>query len=396
VNFAAADRINETARQRVRKGLGRNGDILLTHRATVGRIARVGDGAPEFVANPGVTIWRSLDESVLDQGYLYCYMRSAAFMDQLWRQVGHTDTFDYVSLTQQRGLLVAFPREIAEQRSIARVLGALDDKIELNRRMNETLEAMARALFKSWFVDFDPVRAKAEGRKPAGIDAAMATLFPDRFEESELGTMPHGWAAAPVLEVADLISGGTPKTSVAEYWGGNIRWASAKDVSQCGTFFLLETERTITEAGVENSATKVLPADCVVVVARGATCGRFAVLAEPMAMNQTCYALRAKFAGMRWYLRFLAEGLLQRLVHQAHGSVFDTITTSTFELARVVVPPRQMLEAFEQAVDPLVERMRLAQRESATLARLRDTLLPKLLSGELRVRDAEQMVEQAV
>jgi type I restriction enzyme S subunit len=281
-----------------------------------------------------------------------------------------------------------------DRAGIVGVLGALDDKMELNHRMNETLEAMARGLFRSWFVDFDPVRTKAEGRAPARMDAATAALFPDGLKGSELGEIPRGWEHAPVLDFADLISGGTPKTSVADYWGGRIKWASAKDVSQCGRFFLLATERTITDAGVENSAAKVLPADCVVVVARGATCGRFTVLAEPMAMNQTCYALHAKASSARWYLRFLAEGLLQRLVVQAHGSVFDTITTSTFDTARLVVPPPSVLAMFEHAVDPFVERIRLSQRESATLAALRDTLLPKLLSGELRVRDAEKAVEQ--
>ena len=283
--------------------------------------------------------------------------------------------------------------ENRDQRAIAHILGTLDDKIELNRRMNEILEAMARALFKSWFVDFDPVRAKAEGRKPTGMDAATAALFPSEFQESEIGEIPRGWRVVPFLDFANLLSGGTPKTSVPDYWNGGIKWASAKDVSQCGSFFLVDTERTITAQGLERSATKIIPAGAVVVVARGATCGRFTVFAEDMAMNQTCYALAPKALHARWYLRFLADDLLVRLVAQAHGSVFDTITTRTFERARTVDPGPAVLKLFETHVFPIIERIRTLHYESATLSKLRDTLLPRLLSGELSVGEAKRFKE---
>jgi type I restriction enzyme S subunit len=148
VDFPNCDQINDRAVSRVRKGKGRAGDILFTHRATVGRIARAGDDAPNFVPNPGVTIWRSTYPDILDPVYLYFFMQTSTFMDQVWAEAGNTDTFPYVSLTQQRGLNISFPC-VSRQRAIARVLGALDDKIGLNRRINETLEAMARALFKS-------------------------------------------------------------------------------------------------------------------------------------------------------------------------------------------------------------------------------------------------------
>ena len=149
-----------------------------------------------------------------------------------------------LNLPTIRALPVALP-PLSEQTAIAEILGTLDDKIELNRRMNETLEAMARALFKSWFVDFDPVRAKAEGRDP-GLPQHIADLFPDSFEESELGEVPAGWRRESMLSYADLLSGGTPNTSIPEYWDGDIAWVSAKDVSAAQSSFVLSTERTIT------------------------------------------------------------------------------------------------------------------------------------------------------
>jgi type I restriction enzyme, S subunit len=282
-----------------------------------------------------------------------------------------------------------------DQQAIACILGALDDKIELNRQMNQTLEAMARAIFKSWFVDFDPVRAKATGKKPAGLKPDLAALFPDSFENSELGEIPEGWKTGSILRQADLLSGGTPKTDVPAYWGGEIPWASAKDVSQCGEAFLIDSERTITKLGVQESSTKIIPAFATVVVARGATTGRLTMFGHDMAMNQTCYALRSTI-GAPLALYCHARHFIDRMVHAAHGSVFDTITTSTFETTDVLLAPEGILRAFDATVSPLLQRLRANLHESRTLAVLRDTLLPKLISGELRVPDAERIIKRAI
>ncbi len=285
-------------------------------------------------------------------------------------------------------------RPIDEQRAIAHILGTLDDKIVLNRRMNETLEAMARALFKSWFVDFDPVRANAEGRD-SGLPQPLADLFPDRFVDSELGEIPEGWGVGSILAQVKLLSGGTPKTDRREYWGGNVAWASAKDVSQCGQAFLVTTERTITDQGLEESATQLVPAFATVVVARGATTGRMVLFGREMAMNQTCYGLASDLQtpfALHCHLRHRID----ELVHGAHGSVFDTITTSTFERSRFVLAPESLLCAFEERVSPIFRRVLAAVEERLTLGALRDALLPRLISGELQVRDAERFVGGAV
>ena len=277
---------------------------------------------------------------------------------------------------------------LVEQKAIVEILGSLDDKIELNRQTNETLEGMARAIFKSWFVDFDPVRAKAAGRKPAGMDADTAALFPDRFEDSPLGKIPKGWKAGSLLDHACLLSGGTPKTDEPDYWGGAVPWASAKDVSQCGETFLISTERTITERGLENSSTRIIDANSTVIVARGATTGRMAMFGMPIAMNQTCYALRSK-EGSHFFLYCQARHVIGDLVHSAHGSVFDTITTRTFETTPVLVPDPAVTAAFDRAVHPLFLQIVARQKEAAALVAARDALLPKLLSGELRLPDWE-------
>jgi len=280
---------------------------------------------------------------------------------------------------------------LAEQKAIAGVLGALDDKIEVNRRMNATLEAMARALFKSWFVDFDPVRAKMDGRKPVGMEEATAALFPTIFQNSQLGNIPMGWDVGTILRQANLLSGGTPKTDVPEYWNGDIPWASAKDVSQCREAFLISTERNITKLGVEESSTKIIPKFSTAIVARGATTGRLTMFGHSMAMNQTCYGLCSK-VGAHFALYCSACHFIERLVQGGHGSIFDTITTSTFEATNVLLPPNGILLAFDKRVAPLFQQVYFNLHQSRTLAALRDTLLPKLLSGELRVGELESQV----
>jgi type I restriction enzyme, S subunit len=250
---------------------------------------------------------------------------------------------------------------------------------------------MARALFQSWFVDFDPVRAKAEGREP-GLPKEIAELFPDRFENSELGEIPAGWDVGTILEQATLLSGGTPKTERVDYWDGGIPWASAKDVSQCGQVFLVKTERTITAKGLEESATQLIPALSTVAVARGATTGRMVLLGQAMAMNQTCYALESTTGTPFAFHCRLRRGI-DALVHAAHGSVFDTITTKTFSASRVVVAPPVVLSCFEKQVSPIFQRILKSIEECVSLAALHDTLLPKLISGELRVRDAQRFVD---
>jgi type I restriction enzyme S subunit len=184
------------------------------------------------------------------------------------------------------------------------------------------------------------------------------------------------------LRQADLLSGGTPKTHVSEFWNGEISWASAKDVSQCGESFLISTEKKITQRGLEKCATKMIPQFATVVVARGATTGRLTMFGERMAMNQTCYGLHSKLEAP-FALYCQARDFIERMVHAAHGSVFDTITTRTFESTNVLLPPANILLAFQERVAPLFQLLRANLYQSRTLAAIRDALLPKLLSGEL-------------
>jgi type I restriction enzyme S subunit len=173
-----------------------------------------------------------------------------------------------------------------------------------------------------------------------------------------------------------------------------VSWASAKDVSQCRQTFLVQTERTITKKGVRESATQLIPAFCTVVVARGATTGRMVMFGCEMAMNQTCYALTS-ITGTPFAFYCTLRHEIDAIVQTAHGSVFDTITTTTFANSRAVLPPKPTLHAFENVISPIFLRVLANTEESRTLAALRDALLPKLLSGELRLNETRKYVDAA-
>ena len=274
--------------------------------------------------------------------------------------------------------------EIGEQRAIARILGTLDDKIELNRRMNQTLEAMARALFQSWFVDFDPVRAKMEGRD-LGLPQPLADLFPGRLTDSEVGPIPEGWEVGTLNDSIELVSGGTPRTSVDSYWDGDIPWYTAKDAPNLNDVYVLETERTVTQAGIENSAARVLPVGTTIITARG-TVGRLACLGVPMAMNQTCYGIRGADGYPDLFTYWNVRTSVDELQMRTHGTIFDTITRQTFTLIEMALAPVGLTQAFEAIVEPVMAHIHNNLKQSRSLAAIRDTLLPKLISGVLRVK----------
>lgn len=189
VLFDEAGGINDTALARIRKGVGQAGDVIFSHKGTVGKLARVESDAPPFVCSPQTTLWRVLDESRLSRDYLYAFMRSKTFIDQWWMRKGETDMADYVSLTAQRQLRVVVPPVVVQQR-IARPLTALDDLIDNCRRRVDVLERTARAIYREWFVRF---------RFPGHDQICLV--------DSALGPIPEGWEVRNLFDVADIAFG---------------------------------------------------------------------------------------------------------------------------------------------------------------------------------------------
>lgn len=400
-NFSSCVFITEEKDSQLRKGKLAKNDVVLTTRGTVGNAAYFDDSVSfdHIRINSGMVILRTAKDA-LDPRFLYLFVRSPLFLSQV-SALRTGSAQPQLPIRDINRIIIPVP-PLSEQRAIAHILGTLDDKIELNRRMNETLEAMARTLFKSWFVDFEPVRAKAEGRE-TGLPKEIADLFPDSFEpacrdghgagrDSELGEVPKGWRVQTFAETIEIIGGGTPKTSVAEYWNGDIPWFSVVDAPSDTDVFVTDTQKMISQAGLEGSSTRLLPEGSTIISARG-TVGKVALVGVPMAMNQSCYGLRS-LDDSHFFAYYSTRALVETLKQRCHGSVFDTITRDTLTGITAVMPPGPIKRGFELKVAPMMQRIKSNLRESSILTAQRDSLLPKLLSGELRVKDAEKHLEK--
>jgi type I restriction enzyme S subunit len=205
-----------------------------------------------------------------------------------------------------------------------------------------------------------------------------------RMVDSELGEIPEGWEVGSILDFADLLSEGTPKTSVSEYWDGGVPWVSAKDVTSSNGTFILTTEKTITQKGIEKSNAKLLPMFTTVVTARG-TVGNVCILSKEMAINQTNYGLKSKYDYRDFFLFLTVLNLIQDMKQNAYGTVFDTITTKTFRRIQTILPSTSAIKSFENIIYSLMPKILSNLEESQNLSSIRNSLLPKLMSGKIRV-----------
>lgn len=407
-------------------------DIIITRVGSYGITATVEDTDFCLGQNTSVIVPKGINSR-----YLYLALNSPFVKQQI--------EFSVVGAVQKTLSLKAinnleiprFEPEIEER--IAKIGGELDDKIELNRQTNQTLEQIAQAIFKSWFVDFEPTRAKIAAKQKggnalaqslaaqavicgaitleqlqgleedyrglesqlhplitnkfphqlAGLDdwtpdtlQTTADLFPDALVDSELGELPKGWEVKSLSEIIEVIGGGTPKRSEESYWGGDVPWFSVKDAPSHSDVFVVDTIEKISELGMQKSSTKLLPVGTTIITARG-TVGKLALVGTPMCMNQSCYGIRGLEGFGPYFNYFNLREAITTLQRNTHGAVFDTITTQTFESYSMPVAAGKLVKRFEGIVTPILKKIEVNSREVTTLNKVRDALLPKLLSGEL-------------
>ncbi|GIW56644.1 MAG: restriction endonuclease [Nitrospiraceae bacterium] len=385
------------------KRLVREGDtVLSTVRPGRRSMFFVSAPEPDLVVSTGFAVLRP-KAGILHPRYLYACVFDKAFTDYL------------VSREKGAAYPAVLPEDIAdatvnlpplpEQRAIAHILGTLDDKIELNRRMSETLEAMARALFKAWFVDFEPVRAKMEGRWRRGqflpgLPVRLYDLFPDRLVDSELGEIPEGWRAARLGDVlAELVSGGRPKGGAALEGVPSI---GAENVIGLGKYDFSKEKYVPREffKELQRKGAAVRPGD-VLLYKDGAQIGRKSFFDSDFphpecAINEHVFILRCKRAYWQRYLFFWLDQdwMTQEIISLNSNSAQPGINQEGVRSLPFLMPPDSVVEAFDRLAEPLTDRLFAGCLESRTLAALRDALLPKLISGEIRVRDAERLISR--
>jgi type I restriction enzyme S subunit len=382
-NFADRSFITKEKDVALRKGKLKRHDVVLTTRGTVGNVALFDDSVrfEDVRINSGMVLLRA-DQSKLLPRFLFQFLRSPLFKGQV-AALTTGSAQPQLPIRDIRRVEVPLP-PLAEQKAIAAVLGALDDKIELNRRMNATLESMARALFQSWFVDFDPVRAKLDNRQPTDLDKATADLFPATFQEAGGLHIPIGWTVEPVGEVVGCVGGGTPSTAEPKYWeGGTHHWTTPKDFSSLQAPILLDTDRKITDAGIAKISSGLLPAGTLLLSSR-APVGYLAIAAMPVAINQGFIAMKCNERASNYFMLNWCRANMAEIESRATGTTFAEISKQNFRPIAVVLPPKEIMAAFTTKVAPLYAQIAANLRQSRTLATLRDALLPKLLSGELQ------------
>lgn len=389
--FIAPDKAQEFSRS-----FARRGDLIFTCWGTIDQVGLI-DSRSMFdtyiVSNKQMKL--TPDPEKADSLFLYYLFSNPEVRAEIVNR-GIGTSVPGFNLGQLKSIPLLLP-PVDEQRTIAHILGTLDDKIELNRRTNETLEAMARAIFKSWFVDFDPVRAKANGEPPEsichrlGLTPDILDLFPDSLEESEICKIPAGWAVAPVGKLAEVVGGGTPSTKDEAFWNDGLHyWATPKDLSKLATPVLLSSERKITDKGLAQIGSGLLPPGTVLLSSR-APIGYRAITEVPIAINQGFIAMQPNPGVSRLFLLYWAEWAHQEIVSRANGSTFLEISKGSFRPIPVVTPPTSIFGAFDQLLGPIYQRMVCNEREAIALAEQRDTLLPRLLSGEIGVPVEEIM-----
>jgi type I restriction enzyme S subunit len=356
------------------------GTVLVTSRAPIGYVAiarnpiATNQGFRSLIPKPG-----------FDSEYLYYWIR--AHVEELQRHASGS-TFQELSGSALARIRIRVP-PLPEQRAIAHILGTLDDKIELNQRMSETLEAMARGLFKAWFVDFEPVRAKMEGRwqrgqSLPGLPAHLYDLFPDRLVDSGLGEIPEGWRIGTLADLSIL----NP-----EVWTQETRPAQINYVDLSNTKWgRIEAVTSYEAADAPSRAQRVLrPGDTIVGTVRPAN-SSYAFISEPGLTGSTGFAvLRPRIAVYAEfvYLAATAPDNIETLAHLADGAAYPAVRPQLVAATPIVRPPDEVLVRFSQAAGPVLAKIAENERESRTLATLRDTLLPRLVRGQIHVRDAE-------
>ncbi len=312
--------------------------------------------------------------------FLCYYVNSAATNHIAAHLVGAVQ--QHFNVASAKTMEIPLP-PIQEQKSIAHILSTLDDKIELNRKTNETLEAMAKALFKSWFVDFDPVRAKAEGR-PTGLPAEISDLFPDSFEDSELGEIPSGWRVDSLYSVASVIYGAPFSSSLFNGEGGGIPVARIRDLpgESPGVF---TTE-------FHPKGTMISPGDIVVGMD-----GEFRAYlwgGEECWMNQRVCKFIPNEKSTTCFLRESIHKPLMDVERSETATTVIHLGKGDIDGFRVIVPSPEILGIFSSVTTPLYEEVVANKKQTRVLANIRDVLLPKLISGEIRIPDAEKMLEE--
>lgn len=372
--------------------------------SVVGKVVRAPKGSEGAIQNQNTCC--VIPNEAIDQSYLYYLLKTRQFSEWIVNVAQGSANQARVPVKKIGDFEFELP-PIDIQRGVASTLRNLDNKITLNRQINQTLEQMAQTLFKSWFVDFDPVidnaldagnpipdelQHRAEARKAVreseGFNPLLdevRELFPDAFEESELGWVPKGWMVSTAGEEFSIKGGSTPSTKNAEFWeGGDIHWTSPKDLSGKAEKIMLDTDRKITTAGLSKITSGLLPPETVLMSSR-APVGYLAMTKIPVAINQGYIAITESKSLTQEFTLYWLDSKIEMIKSISGGTTFAEISKKTFRTIPMVVPPAHAVNTFSETAALYLSKVSKNVEECSSLRAIRDSLLPKLMSDELEI-----------
>lgn len=385
VNMDGIARISQEDAERLKRHRVKPGDIVYSRRGDVEKCVLIREQERGWLCGTGCMRIRFGSISI-DPAFAFYYLSHPNVRKWI---VQHAIGATMPNLNNS--ILSAIPfvlPSLKKQQTIAHILGSFDDKIDLNRRMNHTLEEATRTLFKSWFVDFDPVRAKIDGREGRLPEEIMG-LFPEAFEDSALGKIPRGWEVNQLGKVVNIFGGGTPDTKNPLYWdGGTHYFVTPKDLSSLSSPILTETERKVTDAGLAKISSGLLPPGTLLLSSR-APIGYLAISQIPVCVNQGFIAMICDGSLSNYYMLNWTKVNMAEIEGRAGGTTFPEISKSNFRPIPILVPQQEIILSFDQSVEPLYTKIAKNLVEIRTLTILRNSLLPKLMSGEIEFNETE-------
>lgn len=337
-------------------------EIVITKTgSSVGRTTFVRRVVHPMTLNPQLVVLKNISENA---EFLSYYIKSALFQSVL-KSIVVGSAIPTLSQKNLANLMINVPKEFEDQRRIASILSSLDRKIELNNKINADLEEMAQAIFKNWFVDFEPFKN-------------------GKFVDSELGMIPEGWKVGRLDEIADVVGGSTPSKAKPEYYTQKgIAWLTPKDLSNHPAVYTSKGEIDITEEGYNSTSTKLMPKGTILFASR-APIGYISIAQNDICTNQGFKSLVPKKAGTCFLYCFL-KYVTPEIENKSTGSTFKEASGALMKSLQVIMPDQKVFEEFEEIVSPLFARIESLEKENSRLSLLRDTLLPRLMSGELEV-----------
>jgi type I restriction enzyme S subunit len=364
-------KVSESDRARLSRYILNEGDIVFSRVGSVDRCGYVSEKENGWLFSGRLLRIRPNKE--IFNKYVFYWVSQRAIKEYV-RKIAVGATMPSINTKLLSEIPISFP-PINEQRAIAAILSSFDDKIELLRRQNKTLEKIAQTIFKEWFINFNFPDENGKPYKNSG----------GKMKPSEPDEIPHEWKVGKLKKVVELRGGTTPKTSNSDFWNGNINWTSPKDISNTRDLFLTKTERKITENGLKQISSGLLPKGTLLLSSR-APIGYLAISNIDISINQGYIALLPNTYFSNIFMYLWLKTYMQKVINAANGSTFLEISKSSFKNIDCIIPYKDVLNNFEVSAKPIFTRIRSNIYQIQTLSRLRDILLPKLMKGKIRIR----------